>query len=80
MKYLEFIGQGFLDKEAAYISTTDVGDIWVLLHIVAGIIDGALGSIGNWGCGAWPPQHSPQSEVAGEGLISSNDSSPMKWV
>ena len=43
---------GFLVKEAAYISTTDVGDIWVALHIVAGIITGLLGSIGACGYGA----------------------------
>ena len=77
--YLLGRGHGFLDKEAAYISTTDVGDIWVLFDLVAGIIAGALGSWGSWGCGAWPPQHSPQSDVAGDVLISSNDSSPKFW-
>ena len=74
--YLVVRGHGFLDNEAAYISTTDVGDIWVLFDLVAGMIAGALGSWGSWGWGAWPPQHSPQSEVAGDVLISSNDSSP----
>ena len=49
-----------LESEAEYIWMTEVGEIWVPLHMVAGMTAGAWGSGGvGMGKGAWPPQHSP---------------------